>query len=818
MLKKLRDRYVIIGLVILIAAGIMIYQLQYLQLWEGTVLASQSENKTTRTLTLKGYRGTIYDSSYIPLVYDQRSYDVVFYKDVSKRSETCRRDYTGAIINTLSIVEKNGGKLQPSFAIVKDENGEYAFSWGNITEEQAAAREKLWRSNLGVSAEKYPTAGDVVARLRTYYCIPEEASDELAMKILAVWQEVQMNAFRSYYPVTIAKDVDERTIAEIETHSNDLTGMSIEESSIRVYPRGTLASHILGYTGKMQSEETIEKYEALGYGSEDQIGLTGVEYSMEEYLTGNSVKRQGKRVVEVNSLNKVTRELEYTAPTAGDNVVLTIDTNLQKTLETALEENVQQVRQNQMTEYSLNPSKYQPTLDQRGSELKLAETASAVVMDVHTGNILAMASYPDYDPSLFVGGISQSDYKVLSEDKRYPLFNKAISSKTAPGSVFKMTTGLAGLMEGSITLNTTISDQGPYNAHVLVGSGPQCWVAPNFDAHSNQTITTGLKNSCNYFFYEVADRLGIDKLYQWADNLGLVGRTNIQLPGEAASTMACQNILFDKSQPIENQSTSYGVLVYGKIYDMVKETCESAGVAFDEEKADTIIRDWLAEAVDVVEMGGDIKSGLKELGVPSRNINTDLIIGINSYLSEIRWNPNMTLVAGIGQSVTAITPISLARYIATLVNGGTVYDANLVKEIVSHDGQVVDRIEPKVKQQLDIPSSYISAIKEGMREVVSDEDGTASNFFKDFEYKDMVGGKTGTAETFATNTTLENDAWFVAFAPFDDPEIAIVVSIPCGWKGGQASYTAREVIAYYVENMMNTKEADKLPETGAVTP
>ena len=349
--------------------------------------------------------------------------------------------------------------------------------------------------------------GLIYQGLRDRYRIPENASYEEAKKLLSIWQEIQLSSYRAYEPITIAENVEQATVAEIEQYANELDGIQVASSTKRVYPKSDVAAHIIGYTGKMSDQETIDEMADKGYTQDDFVGINGIESSMEEYLTGDTTGRQGKTTYEVNSLGKVIKEVGSEPATKGDSVMLTLDLQLQQEVEKALKDNVETVYQSQLLSYNEKKEEIDKLLG--GREINLAKSGAMVVMDVKTGNILAMASYPSYDLNLFSGGISQADYQALLDDPATPMFNKAIASKGIPGSIFKMATGLAGLEEGVITLDTLISDEGYFDKYIQEGSdehGPACWVEPNFDDHKDLTIVTALQKSCNYFFFKVAGR------------------------------------------------------------------------------------------------------------------------------------------------------------------------------------------------------------------------------------------------------------------------------------------------------------------------
>ena len=279
------------GGVILVVFSILIITLANLTIVKGDQYSDISEDKKRRTITLKGQRGEIFDVNGVPLAYDQESYDVVFSRDQSKTASSDNAYYTQILIETIDIIEKNGGKTIDSFAIKRNEAGEYYFDFGDISEEAAAAREKSWRENMYVNDKLTPL--EVYNRLRTRYRIPEDMPYEEAFKVLSIWQETQLSSYMAYNPIKIATNVNTQTVAEIEANGDKLDGVSISEGTVRIYPKNDTAAHIIGYLGEISTEEQLQEYEEKGYTSGDLIGLIGVESSMEEYLTGNSTEKQG---------------------------------------------------------------------------------------------------------------------------------------------------------------------------------------------------------------------------------------------------------------------------------------------------------------------------------------------------------------------------------------------------------------------------------------------------------------------------------------------------------------------------------------------
>ena len=177
------------------------------------------------------------------------------------------------------------------------------------------------------------------------------------------------------------------------------------------------------------------------------------------------------------------------------------------------------------------------------------------------------------------------------------------------------------------------------------------------------------------------------------------------------------------------------------------------------------------------------------------------------YLNDIKWGGQQTILCGIGQSVTTVTPIAVARYVAAIANGGNVFNVSIVDSIISPEGEVLFDSIPQLKNTLDDPNNYLAQIRTGMAGV-TDDTGTARSYFREQQYKhvsESIGAKTGTAQV--TSIDLENNAWFVCFAPLEDPEIAVVVFVPHGYSGGRASIGARNFVKWYLDNTeMRTTE------------
>ena len=530
----------------------------------------------------------------------------------------------------------------------------------------------------------------------------EIQSDDIneARKIMAIRYEISQNGYSSTKAVEICSNLSRASSLELSEKNTDFAGIDIVTEPIISYTSGSLASHILGTVGKIKQEELNGKEDT--YTMNDIIGKTGIQYVFEDLLKG----KNGIRQIDMDIEGTVTGEYIAKEAIAGSDVVLTIDSNVQAITEKALKDNI----------IKISTGGFSSRSD--------ADAGAVVVMNVKTGEILAMASYPDYEPQLFVNGISNEKYEEYS--KGSALFNRAISGTYAPGSIFKMVTAIAGLESGVINTKTTINDTGVYPyAH-----RPVCWYYTEYGrGHGYLNVSQAIKHSCNYFFYEVGNRIGIDTLEKYAKYFGLGKKTNVELPSEAT------------------------------------------GVVASRKRADEENRTW--------------------------------------YLGE-------TLSASIGQSYNNFTPIQMAKYISMLANGGKNIDVTLVKTVIDSNGYQMSKqeIDEYVNKKLNLKSDEensnlnisqdnLKAILEGMKGVTSESGGTAYSTFSKFNVE--VAGKTGTAQV--GNKT---NGWFAGFAPYDDPEIAIVVVVENVTHGGYTAEVAKDIFAEYFG--MNAEEIEESQE------
>ena len=685
--KSINFRYNTITIFTYLIGIILIVQLFNLQIVHGAKYREESNTRLTRESTLEATRGEILDRSGNVLVSSSQKFNLELYK--SKIDTNALND---SILKIIQVLEKYNVSYVDSFPI-KIDPFEYTIADTNLSN---------WKSNNGI--DENATAEEAFYKFKDKYKIQNTDISEIR-KIIAIRYAILQEGYSSTKSLTIAKDIPREAVAEFSEEGDEFPGINISVQPVRQYKQGTLASHILGYASKIGSEEYQKKKDE--YNQNDIIGKTGIEAVFEKYLKG----KNGTKQIDMAVDGTITAEVVEKEAVAGSNVVLTIDSQLQKIAEEALKDNIEKIKN----------GGFGKSYDAKGG--------SCVVMNVKTGEVLAMASYPDYNPQSFADGISNEEWKSYNENKSYPLLNKCIQSAYEPGSIFKMVTAIAGLESGNISLTEKINDTGVYKKY---GAEWKCWYYTDYHrGHGYLNVIGAIEKSCNFFFYETADRMGIDTLDKYATYFGLGRKTGIELPSETAGTLASKD-----------------------------------------------------------------------------------------YVKSIKgsWNPGDTINAAIGQGYNKFTPLQMTKYISMIANGGNNVNVSIVKTIQNADGTEVskDEINEYVKEKLGLTEEntenitlnkdYVNAVREGMKSVTSGESGTAYVRFKDFNIK--VGGKTGSAEAGkdANGNDIVN-AWFAAFAPYDDPEIAVVVMVENGGHGNYTAEAVRNIMAeYFGMNTQNVTE------------
>ena len=643
-----------------------------MQIIHGKEYRQTSNTKLSKEAIVEASRGKIMDRTGTILADTQMGFNIELFK-----TKATEEEINEAMNIIADIFERNGDKYIDDFPIsVKP------FQYHFDSEEELTK----WRKENDISEQASPE--EAFYEIKDKYNINEE-DIEKARRIVGLRYTIDKEGYSSTTALELAANVSRNSALEINERGEELPGISVEIKSNRVYTQGSLASHVLGYIGRIDEKEYSKNSDR--YEKDDYIGKTGVELLFEDYLKGENGTKQIDMTVDGTSTGEyITKEA-----VGGANIVLTLDSNLQNITEKALKNNIEKIKAGGFGK------KYD------------AQGGSVVVINVKTGEVLAMVSYPDYEPSQFLNGISQTKYNEYTNNSA--LLNRAIQGTYAPGSIFKMVTATAGLQEGVISRTERIYDSGIYPHG---SNNPHCWIYDSYHVgHGSLNVSQALEKSCNYYFYETGYRLGLDRLSSYANYFGLGRRTGIELPYESSGTLASLKTAQERN-----------------------------------ETSDKVIEDT-------------------------------------------------TLSASIGQSYNDFTPIQVAKYIAMIANKGKVVNPTLIKNIVSSDGKQISTselneylnnklgIEAKDVDSLQFNEENINAVLSGMRGV-TDDTGTAAEIFEGFSIP--VGGKTGSAE--AGNYV---NAWFVGFAPFDDPEIAVVGMVENGGHGYYVAEVVRDIIKEY---------------------
>lgn len=647
-----RRVYVLLGL--FCAFLVLFFAVLYdAQVVHGSENRARSITSNTASETVTASRGIITDRNGKVLVSNRLAYTLVVDKSSFGKDEATLND---AIWQLVQLCQEQG------------------VTWNDTLPMTTGSSPQLTSKSLTESFREYlddnklPTDGgsaEVLAAMRKLYKVDDSYTDAQARLIVGVRYELDG---RSSY--TFAEDVSTELLGRIT--DGKYRGVTIKTAAARVY-NTKLAAHILGTVGAIWQEEWRSDestgyvgYADKGYNMNDLVGKDGVEKAFEEYLHGND----GKRLITTDENGKITGELYTREPQPGGTVALTIDIDLQQVMEDTLASTIQGM------------------IDKDSNE----RGGAAAVIQVGTGEVLAMASYPTYDLETF-----NQDYDELVKDERLPMFNRATQGVYAPGSTFKLCTSVAALEEGIITPSTIIEDKGIYTYYV--DPQPMCWIwRQAHTTHGRINVSQAIVDSCNYFYYEVGRLTGIKKLDEYATAFGLGQSTGIEI-GDVSGVLASP--------------------------------------------------EW-AEAHDR------------------------------------EWTDGQTITAAIGQSYNLFTPLQLANYVATLVSGGEHYEAHLLKNVKSYDNsRVIDVYGKGPLNDLNISDSTMAAVTKGMHDLTYDSLRSAFS-----RCVVEAGAKTGSAQV---GTDIANGT-FVAYAPYDDPEIAIAIVVEKGGSGSLLANAAVDII------------------------
>lgn len=897
-------------MVLFIAAlvSILIVRLFVLTIVEKKEWSDRSENLTSKSIYTIAPRGQVFDRNGQLLAGNKPSFNVRFSSDGLKSEEINQQ-----ALELMKLFEKNGDKYVDNFPILMDSQGGFYYTYQQTIEEwlqsenmpvsfsaQQAFEELRLRYGIEEGLDKfevqselqntygiYPpisvknmvfmedlekesflgryqldyktteksySAQEAFAELRKRFEIPETMSDQDARRIMVIRNELSALGYMGYVPAKIAEDVCDGTIVEIEERSDSFKGVEVAAESVRYYPNGSTASHVLGYLGKI-SESEKASYLEKGYSSTDLVGKDGIESAMEDRLKGTD----GVEVVQVNASGKKTGTVSKTEAVKGQDVYLTIDLELQKVAEESLEKILNALQTGGTFQSKWGNVSYANNVHRN------ANVGAVVAIEVETGDVLAMASNPDFDPNLFATGISSENWNMLQKENPRdalspaPLYNVAARTAVQPGSTFKPVTATAAYAAG-LDPDKKYRDGG----YLMLGNQPfNCLIwTTSHSTHGLIDMRQALEVSCNYYFYNLATNydwynkkslgldsdMGVEKIAEYAKQYGLGQSTGIEISESVG------NVLTEEKKIASYKAMLRLYLRNNKSKFFTDEVLE------DSEKVE--------EAIDTIVSWTEENPGRKTMleRLPLTGVREDMVETVTdnvkyTYFNYAKLNTADALNVAIGQGENAYTPLQMANYVATLANGGKRNQVSLIRGV---EGEGVNTKPEAVKMDID-DESFFGELLEGMRRVAHGSRGSARKYFANFPVE--VAAKTGTAErdgyinppseveyikthlnriapqltweqvqekmrslkeedpeTFQSDDVAvvsavvrltdgkvtrerinqykevyDNFSWFVCTAPVDDPKIAVAVLIFQGGQGGLGAPVAREIIAQYLE-------------------
>ena len=689
--NRLIDKRRIIALLALMILLLAVYLsfLYQLQIIDGEIYYNRSKEITDAKLTVTASRGNILDRYGRILIGNKECYNLKINTD---KLFSNNDDPNGTILELIDMVQQYGDVYTDDLPITSSPPFEYDPAMTAIQETMLKAyfKDKAKEfKEMGLPEE--PTAVQLMSYMRTRYSIDNSYSAEEMRLIAGVRYSINVRYAINTADYIFVEDASMKLISSIL--EKKLTGIEVNRAYVRDY-RTEYAAHILGYVGLMTQEE-YEKYSLYKYSTDAYVGKDGIEYAFESYLHGTD----GEKYETKNAAGTVLATVYTKEPVPGNHIYLTIDIVLQEQVERILGNCLDaliRTREVERMEAKLR--------GEYNEEMKDEITgAAAVVINVNTGEPLAIASWPTYDVTTII-----ENYAQLLETPNAPLFNRALMGAYAPGSTFKPCTAIAALTEGIINTEDLVDCQGVYTRYAAEGYAPECWIWQQGYTHPEENVVTAIRDSCNYFFYTISNDLGIDKMGDIAHAFGLGVPTGVEL----------------------------------------------------------------------VETTGNMSN--------SEN---------HSDYTGTEWRIGDTLQAGIGQSDSIFSPLQLAEYCATVANSGTRYSASILKSIRTYDySKKLYEREPEVLSTVETADYNWAAVQEGMEQVVNSP-YNESNYLNFIDCAWHVAGKTGTAQK---GENITNDAIFICYGPYDDPEVAVAVVVERGGSGAGIVHIARQIMDAYI--------------------
>lgn len=725
------------------------------------------------------------------------------------------------LISLILTIEANGGEIVDELPI--SQSGPYSF----IIEDEGEIEK--WKKDVSMKEDQLQyTAEESMAYLIDLFDIPDNIPPQMQRKLASVRYSVYLQRYKKFQPVTIARDVSEKIIAAVQENLNVFPGVSIETESMRVYDEGEIFSNIIGYIRQISDSE-LEEYKQYGYLADDIVGKTGMEKKMELELNG----QDGTMLVEVDNMGRKISTLETKAPVSGDDVYLTIDKDLQiaayKYLEKSLADSI-------ITRLTTTEEKDVPvTMKQLFTSMINSNNISvAQIMKAEDGYQLWLKDLIlAYDKNIDIsdaddktaakqvlcnavdsGAISYPtmifillEQGIITADDSYR--GRIISGVLSPFEVI-----IDKLQSGDLTPAETGLD--PCTGSVVVSdvNSGQVLALVTYPSYNNNELVNTFNNEYYNGILEDPTTPLVNRPLMQKKAPGSTLKMITAIAGLEAGVVDTTTTVKDEGLFTKTGTPYARCWLYSKggathgyvdLRHALEVSCNyyfyTVGYLLggESEKATSLkgitILDEYMDAFGLnSETGIEISENAPTMASPSYKEEVVKWQNPEATISQTRWTSGDTIRAAIGQSVNNFTAASMNKYIATLANGGTRYKMHLLDSVKSSDGTVVSKTEEEIENVIDIKQEYLDAVYEGMKLVTQGSSGTLRSVFRDFEID--VAGKSGTAEE---GENKSSHVWFVGFAPYDDPQIAVTVMIPFGdVSGSPAAVVAKNIISEYM--------------------
>ncbi|MEG1310980.1 MAG: penicillin-binding transpeptidase domain-containing protein [Romboutsia sp.] len=805
--NKKADRLAIMRNIILVAFVVILFKIVYMTTIKYEHYTQLAENKTYKELPIKAPRGEIKDRYGRLLAGNKNSFTIQVSGNginrVDENDKSMANDISLKLINMLEknneeyidefpiyvkngkyyyVFDKNIREFKKANNIPLDLNAKESFYYlvdrlikdGILTEEDRKLDENKLQKKLNENSYYPPilvskwlfteqrnkqdwlgsykidtpniSAKDAFKKIRNSksYAIDKNVTDSDARKILIVRDLIKSQGYSQYNPVTIVKDISQKTIAQIEENAMKLPGVSVEVEPVRYYPNNRLASHTLGHMGKMPSNDEksyLNREEGKKkYSKGDTVGISGVEKSYEEQLKGVD----GYKKVQVDALGRVTKDLEVSKPQSGDTVYLSIDRDLQSVAEDVLKRTIDVARNGGTFKSEFGNKSFSTSAPN-------AKSGAVIAIDVKTGDVLAMASYPNYDPNKFVNGISYEDYNDLQPQNKNdvlapnPQVNLATQGVFQPGSTFKMVTGMAAIDNG-LSPNYAIQDTGVIQLSKNGKTFADYIWNKSRRNHGYTNLYKAIQESCNIYFYTIASgknwtggrnpeiKIGPNDVLEYAKLFGLDDYTGLNEEIDERKGIV---------PSIEAKLESAKALLRAFLDKEMANAFTDISKLKDKDKYEARIEEIVNWAEEEKTIGRiEAMERLTNLKVKENKVEYFADEIVFTHLKFAKWSTADTFNLAIGQGENQYTPAQMARYTAAIANGGDLVDLSVINRVISSDYSLVDIDENKKEKIPFKDSENLQELVIGMKRMITDS--SVKTLFTKFPVS--VAAKTGTAE------------------------------------------------------------------------